>query len=164
MNGLYVEPLESPDHPLGKPLSASVASRILIFVPSTGSSHIGPSRVAHWNPCTMLDRQEFSSTLSTSLGSVSMSIFVPCVGESPKAHTDLDVRRSQLYLVWKNRPSFFLSQFRFTIPASKCSAKPSSIGSAMKVSLFRLFAVEDLVWRILLRRHDLKSLSSISLR
>ena len=54
----------------------------------------------------MLGLQEFNMDLSTSLGRVSsMRIFVPWVGELPKAHTDREDNKSQSYFVWKNLPS-----------------------------------------------------------
>lgn len=123
-------------------LSANTASRIFTLVPRTGSSHKGPSLVAHWKPCTMLALQDDSKLLSTSLGRVSsIKRLVPRDGESPKAHTDREERRSQPYWLWKNRPNFRLSQSSLTLPASNRSAIPSSKGSAIQVSLLRLLVV-----------------------
>lgn len=45
------------------------------------------------------------------------------------------------YLVWKNSPRRFLSQLTQTAPASMSSARPRSSGSAIIVSLLRLFGV-----------------------
>ena len=88
-------------------LSARVTSRILTFVDRTGSSHKGPSLVAHWKPWTILGLHDNNKDLSTSLGRVSsIRILVPCVGEEPNAQTDRDDKRSQSYLVWKNLPSW----------------------------------------------------------
>mmetsp|Transcript_27381 Transcript_27381/g.93457 ORF Transcript_27381/g.93457 Transcript_27381/m.93457 type:complete len:380 (-) Transcript_27381:1445-2584(-) len=106
-----------------------------------GSSHSGPSRAPHWKPCTTLSRTAASSDLSVSPARVSsMSRFGPC-RDGPKAHTLRLAIRSHPYFCWKYCPWRFLGQPASTFPASMSSARPWSNGSAIIVSLLRLFGV-----------------------
>lgn len=54
-------------------------------------------------------RQMFDWLKPTSEGSVSSTRMFGPVVSGPKAQMDLAASRSQSYLVWKNSPSFFLS-------------------------------------------------------
>src|SRR3546814_378435 len=66
-----------------------VASKILNFTLRIGSSHNGPSRQPHWNPCTIEFLTSNNSCLSTSDGNVSSSNkFGPCAS-GPNAQMDL---------------------------------------------------------------------------
>ena len=122
--------------------SATTASRSLNLTSRMGSSHSGPSRVPHWNPCTMLSLTAPSSALSTSPGRVSSSkTLAPPLASGPKAHTERAARMSQSYSLWKKSPSRFFGHARSTAPVSMSRARPLSNGSAIIVSLFRLFGV-----------------------
>ena len=102
-----------------------------------------PSRHPHLNPCTTLSRTVFSSALSTSDGSVSSTSTLAPQSSGPNAHIDRAASRSQSYLLWKNSPMVFLSHEIFTAPLSMSLANPLSRGSAVIVSLLRLFGVSE---------------------
>mmetsp|Transcript_2622 Transcript_2622/g.10944 ORF Transcript_2622/g.10944 Transcript_2622/m.10944 type:complete len:330 (+) Transcript_2622:745-1734(+) len=121
--------------------SATTASRSLNLTSRMGSSHSGPSRVPHWNPCTTLSLTAPSRALSTSPGRVSSSKTFAPNASGPKAHTERAARMSQSYLFWKKSPSRFFGHARSTAPFSMSRAKPLSRGSAIIVSLFFLFGV-----------------------
>merc|ERR1719311_624675 len=98
----------------------------------------------------MDSRAAFNSFLSTSEGNVSSSKTFEqpapdCVEtvSGPKAHIDLAANKSQSYFARKWAPTCFFVQSARTSPRSKSSATPSSNGSAIIVSLFRLFGVSE---------------------
>lgn len=108
----------------------------LLVAKCSRSSQSDPSRLAHWNPCTIESLTEDNSVLLTSDGSVSSTkIFGPFIS-GPKAHIDLAASKSQSYLVWKNSPIRLLFQPIETTSFSISSAIPFSKGSAIIVNLF----------------------------
>lgn len=83
------------------------------MIKSIRSSQSGPSRAAHWNPWMIDSRTVFSSSLSTSDGSVSSSrMFGPFVS-GPNAQIERAANRSHSYLVWKKSPNCFLKILEF---------------------------------------------------